>query len=142
MERSLWDDSVRLKLRGSLADELAEPPRAFEPGYLAAVGVGEQVSLQRNHSLRFCARPADFVYSGPRTCGIPLRPGALVADHRSSFPLPVQRKRGDPANKAPRQPSDCSGKTSGLMGFAVPEDRAVMLQVYPGNWGFVTSTVT
>lgn len=46
MERVLWEVSVRVKLGGSLADALAEHPRAFDPVYVAAVRAGEQANLQ------------------------------------------------------------------------------------------------
>lgn len=46
MERVLWDVSVRMKLGGSLADALAEHPRAFDPVYVAAVRAGEQANLR------------------------------------------------------------------------------------------------
>lgn len=45
MERVLWDVSVRVKRGGSLADALAEHPRAFDPVYVAAVRAGEQANL-------------------------------------------------------------------------------------------------
>ncbi|HEU4451875.1 MAG TPA: type II secretion system F family protein, partial [Longimicrobium sp.] len=46
MERVLWEVSVRVKLGGSLADALAEHPRAFDSVYVAAVRAGEQANLQ------------------------------------------------------------------------------------------------
>ena len=46
MERVLWEVSVRVELGGSLADALAEHPRAFDPVYVAAVRAGEQANLQ------------------------------------------------------------------------------------------------
>jgi type IV pilus assembly protein PilC len=46
MERVLWDVSVRVKLGGSLADAMAEHPRAFSSVYVAAVRAAEQANLQ------------------------------------------------------------------------------------------------
>lgn len=46
MERVLWDVSVQIKRGRSIADALAEHPKAFSPVYVAAVRAGEQSGLQ------------------------------------------------------------------------------------------------